>query len=92
MLDHGWNMGVLPHEQARHLKLSNLSELSHHTTIHEATVPGCMELDLQRAGILKDPYLGSNVLKLQELEEYHAYYAVSFFPGRKTELLSGTQF
>lgn len=87
----GWSMGILPHEKARDLSVCTLSQLSQCTEVYPATVPGCMELDLQRAGLVEDPYFADNVLKLQDLEEYHAYYTVSFTlketPGTKPVLV-----
>lgn len=43
-----------------------------------ATVPGNFELDMQRAGLIDDPFFGENPLKIQELENRHLWYALSF--------------
>ena len=77
-LDTGWQMGVIPHLQAREQNITSLEQLSRNTGLHPAVVPGCMEHDLQKAGLLEDPYFGLNILKVQELEDCHAYYGVSF--------------
>lgn len=42
------------------------------------TVPGNFELDLQSAGLLEDPFFGTNPLKLQELENRHLWYVRTF--------------
>ncbi len=44
----------------------------------EATVPGNFERDLERAGLLSDPYFGMNPLKMQELENLHLWYCNTF--------------
>ena len=53
-----------------------------------ATVPGNFELDLHRAGLLPDPYFGTNILSLRALEDRHLFYATTFLcasPCRGTE-------
>jgi beta-mannosidase len=44
-----------------------------------AAVPGNFELDLQRAGIIGDPYYSTNTLELQKLECMHLYYYNEFY-------------
>ena len=43
-----------------------------------AQVPGNPEIDLQRAGLLEDPFYGQNVLKTQKLEALHLFYGRRF--------------
>lgn len=43
-----------------------------------ATVPGNFELDMQRAGMIDDPFFGKNPLEIQKLENRHLWYAVEF--------------
>ena len=43
-----------------------------------AVVPGNFELDMMRAGLLEDPYWGSNITKLRELEDRHLIYRATF--------------
>lgn len=43
-----------------------------------AAVPGNFELDMMRAGLLPDLYYADNVLKAQELENRHLWYAAEF--------------
>ena len=43
-----------------------------------AEVPGNVELDLARAGVLQDPYVGDNVLKLREYETHEWWYVRTF--------------
>lgn len=47
-----------------------------------ARVPGNFELDLQTAGMLPDPFFGSNVLLLQKYEGTHIFYARKFSYSR----------
>ncbi len=42
------------------------------------SVPGNFELDMQRAGLIEDPFWGMNPAKVQELENRHLWYARSF--------------
>ena len=42
-------------------------------------VPGSYELDLQRAGLIPDPYNGLNMQLLEKYEYYHLVYVKSFF-------------
>ncbi len=43
-----------------------------------ATVPGNVELDLVRAGLLPDPFVGMNVKRLAEFEGYEWWYRRAF--------------
>lgn len=43
-----------------------------------ARVPGNFELDLNRAGVIGDPFFGTNVLKMQKLESTHMFYGKKF--------------
>ncbi len=43
-----------------------------------ARVPGNLELDLQRAGHIGDPFFGLTTLKLQKLESLHMFYGRRF--------------
>lgn len=45
----------------------------------EATVPGCVQLDLSKAGYLPaDLYMGENILQTQQFEEYEWWYTRTF--------------
>ncbi len=46
--------------------------------ILDAAVPGCMELDLMRAGLMEDLYYGDNILQAQRLENMHLWYFCRF--------------
>ncbi len=43
-----------------------------------AKVPGNLEIDLQRAGRIEDPFFGQNPLKMQALESLHMFYGRKF--------------
>ncbi len=49
-----------------------------------ATVPGNVEIDLQRDGFIKDPMIGTNVYELRKYETFHWWYVREFnVPGFK---------
>ncbi|MBO9606801.1 MAG: hypothetical protein J7639_12660 [Paenibacillaceae bacterium] len=52
-----------------------------------AAVPGNVELDLQRAGVLPDPGVGENIHLLKEYEIYEWWYQREFIVG--TEISQG---
>ena len=39
-----------------------------------ADVPGNVEIDLEKAGIIKDPMIGNNVYELRKFETYQWWY------------------
>lgn len=43
-----------------------------------ATVPGCMELELHKAGLAPDPYFGKNPLAYNQYENRHLWYYTTF--------------
>ena len=60
----------------------------------EAAVPGNVELDLWRAGKIENPYTGSNVLSLRDLEADEWWYLGQFstppeLEGKQVELVFG---
>ena len=76
-----WTLTIIPHaeycasgypEQGEFHLIADLG-----VTI-PAVVPGNFELDMVRAGLLEDPYWGSNITKLRELEDRHLFYRTSF--------------
>lgn len=75
-----WMLCYLPNSQYRR-------QADHPTTLRAicqasscipAQVPGNFELDLQRAGIIGDPFFGQNVLDMQKLESMHLFYGRKF--------------
>lgn len=51
----------------------------------EATVPGNVEIDLQKAGLIKDPRIGSNVSELRPYEAFQWCYQRHFSSPRLQE-------
>ena len=52
----------------------------------DGAVPGNFERDLERAGLIGDPYFGMNTLEVQKLENLHLWYCRSFtFDGTADE-------
>jgi hypothetical protein len=53
-------------------------ELQHSTFQKiDATVPGNVEIDLERAGLIEDPSIGDNIYQLRKYESYHGGIAGS---------------
>ena len=75
-----WTLAVVPHAAVAAGFDARTKEAvvacSH--TVLPATVPGNFELDLMKAGLLEDLYYGENILKAQQLEDRHLWYAASF--------------
>ena len=77
----GWSLAVIPHRTVReeHVCLRTAEEVLHSRFgVIPAEVPGCMELDMMRAGLLPDLYIGGNILLAQQLENRHLWYAAEF--------------
>jgi len=47
-------------------------------TLRPAVVPGNLELDLHRNGLIDDPFVGMGITRLRDLERTYAYYVRSF--------------
>ena len=63
-----------------------LSLKSHGISAIPAAVPGNFELDMQKAGLIEDPFYGKNPLDIQKYENRHLWYAVRFdYTGDKPE-------
>lgn len=80
-LDGRWELAFAPDTQvqgwnALPVSGADLHRLSVSTVA--ATVPGNVELDLQRAGLIEDPYFGENILKAAQREIDHYWYVKEF--------------
>ena len=54
----------------------------------DAQVPGCVQLDLSRAGYLpEDLFMGKNILEAEKYEEYEWWYEKRFSAPQKRELV-----
>ena len=62
----------------RELKVAGLKKLN-------ARVPGNFELDLHTAGIIESPFFGTNMKKVNELEDFHVYYFRKFKASLKED-------
>ncbi len=74
-----WTLTVIPHKDfcAVYGNIYEAMELDAAVTV-PALVPGNFELDLVRAGLLDDPFWGTNIVKLRELEDRHLVYTTTF--------------
>lgn len=52
--------------------------LSHGISSISGSVPGNFELDMQRAGLIGDPFFGTNPIEMQRLENRHLWYCREF--------------
>ena len=76
-----WTLTVIPHKEycaSGYPERGEYGLVSGLGVTIPAVVPGNFELDMVRAGLLEDPYLGSNITKLRELEDRHLFYRTSF--------------
>lgn len=103
-----WTLTVLPHKQWRTwtaqtgdlTTAADLPTSAHHTAPNiegavtvPATVPGNFELDLHRAGLIPDPFFGTNIVDLRRLEDRHLFYITHFdAPNDQTEATATLHF
>ena len=76
-----WTLTVIPHKdycKSGFPDAGDLSLLADLGVTIPAVVPGNFELDMVRAGLLEDPYFGTNITKLRELEDRHLIYKTTF--------------
>ncbi len=71
-----WNLEFWPQEGEAVTDPSEVAALE--TTKLSATVPGNVELDLQAAGMVKDPQIGNNIYDLRPYEFCQWMYSKSF--------------
>ena len=80
-----WQLYMAPHNQVKgtdvHYKevldIENLPENIDFVNI-DAQVPGNFELDMQKAGLLPDIFMGTNTLLCQKYENRHLWYIKEF--------------
>ena len=80
-LNGAWTLYLAPNEQVRRQSFSATEEEDLKKTDFlkiPAEVPGNFELDLQRAGLLPDLYMGTNPLLAQKEENKHLWYVKRF--------------
>ena len=80
-LDGAWSLWLAPHSEIRKRNFSaeTSDALKASGFCHiDAEVPGNFELDMHRAGLLPDPYFGTNPLLCQKEENKHLWYAKTF--------------
>ena len=75
-----WKLGYLPHSRTQGFSPKTAEDILRSACeVIEAKVPGNFELDLIRAGKLpEDLYMGTNILKAQDLERMHIWYCSEF--------------
>ena len=76
-----WTLTIIPHKEYCASGYPDRGEyglVSGLGVTIPAIVPGNFELDMVRAGLLEDPYFGTNITKLRELEDRHLFYRTVF--------------
>ena len=70
-----WKMAYAHHQAALEKPCSTVSELENAGfEVLSATVPGCLEKELMKAGKLDELYYSTNTLDAQKLEDVHIWY------------------
>ena len=80
-----WSLYMAPHNQVKNtnvhyneiLDIEHLPKNINFVNI-DAEVPGNFELDMQRAGLLPDLFMGTNTLLCQKYENQHLWYIKEF--------------
>jgi beta-mannosidase len=94
-LDGPWKLAVIHHRDfektALPVSYDAVAAMGGKAIILDTTVPGNFEIDLEKAGIIPDPFFGKNALKMAEWEDCHVIYAKKFAykgeAGHKPELV-----
>lgn len=74
-----WKMAYVKDSELNGRAISSVQKLRElGLPLLDATVPGNFEIDLQRNGIIGDPFYGANVLETHKLEDCHAIYFAEF--------------
>ena len=83
-----WKLAFAHHEQVKNKVYSTARELTQSSfDILPATVPGCLEQALMKAGKLKDLYYSTNTLEAQKLEDVHVWYFTTVQITKKNQFL-----
>lgn len=85
-----WRLLALPNEEVKKTGFApvHTAEFAVRNDTIGAEVPGCMELDLFRAGLAPDPFFAGNPLVYQQFENRHLWYYTEFnAPEGADELL-----
>jgi len=79
LLDGAWRIAILHNAEFKALGATPATcKAVEAAGAIDAVVPGNFELDMQRAGLIEDPFFGSNPLKMQAYEDVHVVYARTF--------------
>ncbi len=83
-----WKMAYAHHEQVQQKQYCTISGLERSGfSVLPASVPGCMEKALMKAGKLDDLYFGTNTLQAQRLEDVHLWYFTKIQIENKNQYL-----
>ena len=84
-----WRLLALPNEEVKKTGFApvHTAEFAVRNDTIWAEVPGCMELDLFRAGLAPDPFFAGNPLVYQQFENRHLWYYTEFDAPEGTDEL-----
>ena len=76
-----WELFIVPHDEVTATGFDPTTKEALDASVYtpiEGSVPGNFEPDMYRAGLIGDPFWSDNILKMQELEDRHLWYACRF--------------
>ena len=83
-----WKVAYVPNCEYRGRSIKSIDDINNAGfDVIDASVPGNFELDLMKAGKLKDLYFSTNTLKAQKTENFHLWYFTTFQADNKNSYL-----
>ena len=76
-----WRMVIAENKEVvkNNLTICRMADMEQDGYVNiSATVPGNFELDMKRAGLIEDPFFGTNIWEMQALENRHIWYGKTF--------------
>jgi beta-mannosidase len=77
-LDGIWKLAVIRRERLKEMETPVTYEAVVDAGSIDGEVPGNFEIDLEKAGLIKDPFFGANLLDMFQYENCHVFYARKF--------------
>ena len=83
-----WKIAYAHHKEALEKQYCTVSALENAGfDVLAASVPGCLETELMKAGKLDDLYFSTNTLQAQKLEDVHVWYYTNIKIEKKNQFL-----
>ena len=88
-----WRFAYVKDRDLAGRQIRNINELeSSGFALYDASTPGNLELDLLNAGVLPEPFFGTNMVKVHELEDCHVFYYTRFLAPQQEGMDSFLEF